>query len=106
MKEIYVARSEQVAARLLDGEMIIMSALDSTLFNLNAVATMIWQAADGCTPLSAIVADHICTEFDVPLNVAYRDAEEFVRQLATHGILRVLDSPIACSGCGHLEAKA
>ena len=93
MSETYVARSEQTAARLLDGEMIIMSALDSTLFNLNRVATLIWQAADGRTPLSEIVREHICGEFDVPLDVAYRDAEEFVRELASHGILTVLDGP-------------
>jgi len=94
MSETYVVRSEQTAARLLDGEMIIMSALDSTLFNLNRVATLIWQAADGRTPLSEIVRERICAEFDVPLDVAYRDAEEFVRELASHGILTVLDGPI------------
>lgn len=94
MSETYVVRSEQTAARLLDGEMIIMSALDSTLFNLNRVATLIWQAADGRTPLSEIVRERICGEFDVPLEVAYRDAEEFVRELESHGILKVLDGPV------------
>lgn len=103
MSETYIARSEQVAARLLDGQMIIMSALDSTLFNLNAVATLIWQAADGRTPLSKIVADRICTEFDVPLDVANRDAEEFVRELASHGILTVLDRPVAYLGSCEAE---
>jgi Coenzyme PQQ synthesis protein D (PqqD) len=98
MNKMYIARSEKVAARLLDGEMIIMSALDSTLFNLNAAATLIWQAADGRTPLSEIVAARICTEFDVPLDIANRDAEEFVRELAAHGILTVLDRPVACLG--------
>jgi hypothetical protein len=98
MKEIDVARSKQVAARLLDGEMIIMSASDSTLFNLNAVATLIWQAVDSRTPLSEIVADRICTEFDVSLDVAWRDAEEFVRGLALHGILTVADARVTCLG--------
>ena len=94
MSKTYVARSEQTAARLLDGEMIIMSARDSTLFNLNRVATLIWQAADGRTPLSEIVTEHICSEYDVPLDVAYRDAQEFVRELESHGILMVLDGPV------------
>ena len=94
MSDTYVVRSEQTAARLLDGEMIIMSALDSTLFSLNRVATLIWQAADGRTPLSEIVKERICSEFDVPLEVAYRDAEEFIRELASHGVLTVLDTPL------------
>jgi len=50
--EKYIARSSAIAARLIGGEMMIMSAVDSTFFTLNEVATLIWQAADGRTPLS------------------------------------------------------
>jgi len=98
MNERYIARSEKVAWRLLDGEMIIMSALDSTLFNLNTVATLIWQAADGRTPLSKIVRGLICEEFDVDPDVAYRDAEAFVNELASHRILTLSDQPVTSSG--------
>jgi len=34
MSSLYIAQSKQIAARLLDGEMMIMSARDSTLFSL------------------------------------------------------------------------
>jgi hypothetical protein len=94
MSEMYIARSPAVASRVLDGEMVIMSAIDSTLFSLSEVATVIWQAADGLTPLSGIVRKRICVEFDVTPAVALRDAEAFVEDLARHGILRVSDSPI------------
>jgi hypothetical protein len=94
MSEKYIARSRSVAARLLDGEMIIMSATDSTLFSLSDVATAIWQSADGQTPLSEIVNDRICVEFDVSPEDAYRDAEAFTEKLASHGILRVSDQPL------------
>ena len=56
MSDRYIARSTQIAARVLGGEMMIMSAVDSTFFTLNEVATAVWQAADGRTPLSEIVA--------------------------------------------------
>jgi len=95
MNEKYIARSRAVASRVLDGEIVIMSALDSTLFSLSEVATIIWQAADGRTPLSAIVQRGICAEFDVTPEAAYRDAEAFVEDLARHGILRVSNQPIA-----------
>lgn len=95
MSEKYIARSRAVAARILDGEMIIMSAADSTLFSLSDVATIIWQSADGRTPLSSIVRDRICREFEVMPEDAYRDAEVFTEQLATHGILRVSNEPIS-----------
>ena len=69
--------------------MMIMSAVNSTFFTLNEVATVIWQAADGRTPLSAIVASKICLEFDVDPDQAERDVEQFVNDLSQHGILLV-----------------
>jgi Coenzyme PQQ synthesis protein D (PqqD) len=95
MNEIYIARSTAVASRVLDGEIVIMSAVDSTLFSLSEVATVIWQAADGRTPLSEIVRSRICAEFDVAPDAAYRDAEAFIDDLARHGILRVSSAPIS-----------
>jgi len=74
--------------------MMIMSAVDSTFFTLNEVATSIWQAADGCTPLAEIVSSRICSEFDVDPDQAGRDVEQFVSDLSQHGILLVSDQPI------------
>jgi Coenzyme PQQ synthesis protein D (PqqD) len=90
----YILRSRAIAARVLGDEMMIMSASDSTLFSLNCVGTAIWQGADGRTPLTEIVRNRICADFDVDPETAYRDAEEFVDSLAQHGILRVADAPI------------
>ncbi|HXY13806.1 MAG TPA: PqqD family protein [Terriglobales bacterium] len=90
----YIARSSAIAARLVGGEMMIMSAVDSTFFTLNQVGTAIWQAADGRTPLSEIITRTICAEFDVGHVQAQTDAEQFVKDLAEHGILRISDQPI------------
>lgn len=95
MSPLYIARSREIAARSLDGEMMIMSARDSALFNLNELGTLIWQAADGATPLAEIVAQKVCVEYDVEPAEALTDAEAFVRELAEHGILQVSDQPIA-----------
>lgn len=73
--------------------MMIMSAADSTFFTLNEVATVIWQAADGCTPLSEIVTGKVCQEFEVDAETAQRGAEHFVDELSQHGILLVSDRP-------------
>jgi len=95
MSRLYVARSKQVAARSLDGEMMIMSGRDSTLFTLNRTATLIWQAADGATSLEEIVERRICSEFEVEPRDALRDAETLARELASHGILEVSEEPIS-----------
>ena len=91
----YPVRSSDVASRLLGDEMIIMSTVDSTLFSLNPTGTMIWQAADGKTPLSRIVEEKVCAEFDVTAEQARIDAEEFIARLAEHGILHLSDEPVA-----------
>jgi hypothetical protein len=94
-KKMYVARSPRIAARMLGEEMLVMSGRDSTLFTLNPTATVLWQAADGATPLDEIVACRICTEFEVKPEDAVRDAEELAENLAKHGILLISDHPIA-----------
>jgi hypothetical protein len=77
--------------------MMIMSAVDSTFFTLNEVATLIWQSADGHTPLSDIVTTKICPEFDIDPAQAGRDAEQFVSDLSQHGILVISEQPITNS---------
>jgi hypothetical protein len=90
----YISRSTAVAARELGGEMIIMSAVDSTLFSLNETATVIWQAADGKTPLLEIVKSQVCAQFHVQPEEAYRDALDLVDELSGYGLLLVSDEPV------------
>lgn len=93
--EIYPCQSANIAARTLGDETIIMSTQDATVFMLNSVGTIIWNATDGKTPLSQIVRDRVCSVFDVSDAAAYADAKEFVVQLAEHGILRISDAPVS-----------
>ena len=97
MQDKYIARSSAIAARVMGAETFVMSATDSTLFSLNEVATLIWQAADGATPLAEIVEKTICAEYDVDLTTAYADAAQFVEELAAHGILQLADEPISAA---------
>lgn len=92
--ETYLAKSADIAARTLGDETIIMSTLDSTIFMLNPTGSAIWQAADGKTPLSRIIEERVCAEFDVPIEQASADAQQFIGELAGHGILIVSDRPI------------
>jgi hypothetical protein len=94
MSRLYLARNPRVAARSLDGEMMIMSARDSTLFTLNKTATILWQAADGATPLDEIVEQRICPQFEVEPAEALQDAETVARELAGHEILQISEEPI------------
>jgi Coenzyme PQQ synthesis protein D (PqqD) len=90
----YVSRSTAIAARVLGDETMVMSATTSTLFTLDEVATVIWEAADGATPIEEIVANKVCTQFDITPEVALKDAEILIEQLAEHGLLLLSDQPI------------
>ncbi len=92
--DLYITKSTAIASRALGDETIIMSTADSTIFMLNPTGSVIWQAADGTTPLSCIVEEQVCTQFDVIGEQAFADARDFVDELAEHGILVVSDQPI------------
>jgi hypothetical protein len=94
MSTLYVARNPRVAARMLDGEMMIMPGRDSSLFTLNPTATILWQSADGLTPLERIVEQRICGEFEVEAGQALQDAEALVRELASREIMQISEEPI------------
>jgi Coenzyme PQQ synthesis protein D (PqqD) len=98
MNTLYVARNTAIAARALGEETMVMSAADSTLFTLDEIASLIWDAADGATSLEEIVATRICAQYDVAPEVALKDAEALVENLADRGIMVISDQPLAHAG--------
>jgi len=91
MAEAYLTQSPRTAWRVYDGEAVILWPDDSTLNTLNPVGTLIWEAADGQRPLSAIVA-RICEEFDVDPERAEQDAMAFIARLRARGLLTVSET--------------
>lgn len=92
MSERYLTQSPQTAWRVYDGEAVIICPEDSTLNKLNAVGTLIWEAADGKTPLSVIVA-RMCEQFDVEPEQAERDSMAFIEKLCQRGLLTISEGP-------------
>jgi hypothetical protein len=93
----YVARNTSIASRALGDETMIMSASNSTLITLDEVASVIWDAADGVTPLDEIVASKICAQYEITPEVALKDAEALIENMAEHGIALLSDQPLAQS---------
>lgn len=91
MRDTYPLQSPRTAWRVYDGEAIVLSSDDSTLNSLNAVGTMIWESADGKTPVSAIVA-RICDEFEVDREQAEHDALAFIARLRERGLLSLSET--------------
>jgi len=98
MSEKYIKPSRDIAARMLEDEMFVMSIRDSRVYSLNATASAIWEAADGATPLREIVARTVVENFEVDAETAYQDALALVEELVQEGILLIADHPIAAEG--------
>jgi hypothetical protein len=94
MSETFIRRSRSTAARALGDEMIVLSMVDSTLFSLNEVARLLWEAADGRRPLRELVTELIVPQFEVDAETAYRDALEWAEQLAGQGIIELAAHPL------------
>jgi Coenzyme PQQ synthesis protein D (PqqD) len=90
---IFIARESRLAARKVAGEMVILAADDSSLYVLNEIGTLLWEAADGTTPLHDIVDRVICASFEVDADTGLRDARQFLDELSSHGILHMSHTP-------------
>ncbi len=90
----YIKPHQSLAARMLGDEMVVMSLRDSKVYSLNATASVIWNAADGATPLDEIAVARLVPEFEVDAETAKRDALELAEALALEGILTISDEPI------------
>jgi hypothetical protein len=94
MSGTFFARGDRLAARSLGAETVVLSSDDSSLYVLNELGTILWNAADGRTPLAHVVERVICADFDVDAATAMRDALEFVENLRQQRLLEVSDAPI------------
>jgi hypothetical protein len=91
MHDAFPLQSSRTAWRVYDGEAVVLCSDDSTLNSLNAVGTLIWESADGKTPVSAIVT-RICEEFEVDRERAERDVMAFIARLRERGLLTVSET--------------
>jgi hypothetical protein len=92
MNNKYPVPTAQVAARVVEGQAVIILADSGEVNVLNQVGTRIWEMVDGKHTVDAITAT-IVREFDVPLETARHDVEEFIQGLVTGEVITLQDSP-------------
>lgn len=86
--------SENVVARVIEGEMIIvplvggMGDADDELYTLNEAGQAIWQTLDGDKSL-AQVAEDLAARFDSPAAEIEKDVLGFAVELTRRGMLTV-----------------
>ena len=88
----YLVRSDNVVWRDIAGEVVIAERNNSTMHVLNKTAGLIWSLADGTKQVNDIAAD-ISKRFDVSLEQAQADTEEFYDQLLELGLINMKEEP-------------
>jgi hypothetical protein len=82
----------QVAARVVDGQAVIVLADSGEVQILNAVGTRIWELIDGTRNAAEIVAA-IVSEFEVSPSEAQRDVEAFLQEMIDAKVVVLTEQP-------------
>jgi hypothetical protein len=84
---IAIAPSEDVVAREVSGEFVLMDLESGTYFGLNQVGSRIWKAVEEAPSSLAALCDIVEAEFDAPRDVIERDVAELASDLLEQGLI-------------------
>ena len=90
LTEKYPILHPQVAARIIDGEAVIVLPESGQVNVLNEVGSRIWELIDGTHSVSEIT-EIIVAEYDVTAEQAERDVNEFIQELVDNKMLVLSD---------------
>lgn len=79
-------QAERIAARVIDGQALVVVLDDRRLHALNLVGSRVWELCDGRSVEA--IATTLATEFEVEPEVALADVRRFVAELRAAGALR------------------
>jgi len=86
-----VARSEEMMASEVDGEIVMMSIRQGTYSGLDEIGSEIWRLLETPKKVSEI-CDAMTVRYDVERTKCERDVLDFLNDLASDDTIRVLDS--------------
>ena len=92
MTEVLYAPSTKVSARIIDGQLIILKPGSDQLLRFNAVATFIWSQLEVQPSSIEKLAASIVETFDVNVDTATSDCQEFIQDMTAQNLIRQCDS--------------
>jgi hypothetical protein len=90
LAEKYPVLHPQVAARIIDGEAVIVLPESGQVNVLNEVGSRIWELIDGTRSVGEIT-EIIVAEYDVTAEQAERDISDFIQELVDNKMLVLAD---------------
>ena len=86
-----VSRDKETASRILAGEAIVLTPMDSKVHSLNETGSRIWELLEDEPTVGEVVAQ-IHGEFKVDAEQAEADVISFLEQLAGSGMVTLRDA--------------
>lgn len=87
--ERFPRQRDDLAARVIGGEAVVVTPADSLVHELDPVATYVWEKCDGRRSGWEIV-ESVVAAFEVERSVAARDLEILLRTLSDKGLVDLL----------------
>lgn len=89
MTEGYVSQDEKTAWRIIEGEAVIVTPLDSKIHILNEAGTRIWELLEDKEMKVGQIIERICEEFEVDKEKAEEDVDKFIKEMHEKGVVRI-----------------
>ncbi len=81
-----IKQNLDTAARIIEGQALVITPEDSFLHTMNEVGTRIWEIAEKEIVIKDII-ETICQEFEVNRDEACRDVIEFIQQMLDKNLI-------------------
>lgn len=88
---LVVSASDDVVAREVAGETVLLNLASGTYFGLNETGTLIWDLIEEDSITLDAICDAIEDEYEIPREDAEADVIALVEQLVENGLLTVED---------------
>jgi len=88
MEDKCIKKYEDVEAKIIDDETLILEPESGGFFRLNETGTEVWKNTNGKTKIKDI-ARKISKDFDVKENIALKDVVNLVKQLKKNKLIKL-----------------
>lgn len=83
---VYMPNREDVAAKVIDGELIVIRLSDGTYYSMDNVGTCIWELIEAGHPVTDLVRS-LADRYATPVERVEADVVAFVGELLAEGLL-------------------
>ena len=85
------ARAEEVAAKVMDGEAIIINLANGVYYSMDKVGGLIWEAIERESSVAAIIAETVA-RYDVSTEQAEADIQRLAEELLQENLVTVSEN--------------